>query len=106
MKTYNLIFLCLFGLGVLISLIRILYFYLKKEKSVTDKRLQETLRGGDYWLMTAACFLLVFYNQDHPFFIRDIVWIMGLIFSFVVPFAVRAVLELIVVLFSLNKKVK
>ena len=98
MEKYNIIFLSLFGLGFAISLVRILCFHLKKNICNLADNFQEALKHGDYWLMAVACFLLVFFNQDHKFFIRDVVWVMGLLFSFVIPYAVHGIVELIVLL--------
>ena len=88
MEKYNVIFLSLFGLGFVI---------------LADN-FQEALKHGDYWLMAVACFLLVFFNQDHKFFIRDVVWVMGLLFSFVIPYAVHGIVELIVLLAVMSRR--
>lgn len=104
MEKYNIIFLSLFGLGFAISLVRILCFHLKKNICNLADNFQEALKHGDYWLMAVACFLLVFFNQDHKFFIRDVVWVMGLLFSFVIPYAVHGIVELIVLLAVMSRR--
>ena len=49
MEKYNVIFLSLFGLGFVISLVRILCFHLRKNICNLADNFQEALKHGDYW---------------------------------------------------------